>query len=41
VEEPSLRARLGAAARQAVVDRYSVDRWCPALAEVFEHAAGQ
>jgi glycosyltransferase involved in cell wall biosynthesis len=41
VEDPARRARLGAAARQTVVDDYSVERWTPALAEVLESAAGR
>jgi glycosyltransferase involved in cell wall biosynthesis len=39
VADASWRARLGEAARQTVIDRYSVERWSPALADVFETAA--
>lgn len=39
VEDPALRARLGAAGRQTVVDRYSVQRWAPTLVELLTRAA--
>jgi glycosyltransferase involved in cell wall biosynthesis len=39
VEDRDLRARIGDAGRQTVVDGYSVTRWAPVLADVFERAA--
>jgi glycosyltransferase involved in cell wall biosynthesis len=39
VEDRDLRARIGAAGRQTVVDDYSVARWAPVLGDVFERAA--
>ncbi|MFZ5445973.1 MAG: glycosyltransferase family 4 protein [Myxococcota bacterium] len=39
VEAPALRHRLGAAGRQTVVDRYSVQRWAPTLVELLTRAA--
>jgi len=39
VEDAGLRARIGAAGRQTVVDDYSVTRWAPVLGDVFERAA--
>jgi glycosyltransferase involved in cell wall biosynthesis len=39
VEDPALRRRLGEAARQTVVDRYSVQRWAPELARILTTAA--
>ena len=39
VRDADLRARLGAAGRHTVVDRYSVARWAPVLGEVLERAA--
>lgn len=33
-DSPELRAEMGRAARQTVADRYSVERWGPALAEL-------
>lgn len=39
VRDADLRARLGAAGRRTVVDRYSVARWAPVLGEVLERAA--
>jgi glycosyltransferase involved in cell wall biosynthesis len=39
VDDAALRARIGAAGRQRVVDDYSVARWEPALAGLLETAA--
>jgi glycosyltransferase involved in cell wall biosynthesis len=39
VRDGELRARLGAAGRRTVVDRYSVRRWAPVLGDVLERAA--
>ncbi len=39
VEDAALRARVGAAGRQTVTDRYSVSRWAPVLADVLEASA--
>lgn len=39
VEDRDLRARIGEAGRQTVVDGYSVTRWAPVLGDVFERAA--
>jgi len=39
VEDPGLRARLGAAARQTVVERYSGQEWAPRFLEVLQTAA--
>ena len=39
VDDHELRARLGAAGRRTVVDRYSVSRWAPVLGDLIETAA--
>lgn len=39
VDDAALRARVGAAGRQTVVDHYSVTRWAPTLADVLAAAA--
>jgi glycosyltransferase involved in cell wall biosynthesis len=39
VEDASLRQRIGAAGRQTVVERYSVQRWTPTLVELLTRAA--
>ena len=39
VEDRELRACIGDAGRQTVVDDYSVTRWAPVLGDVFERAA--
>ncbi len=39
VDDADLRARIGAAGRQTVMDHYSVTRWAPVLGDVFERAA--
>lgn len=41
VDDRELRARIGAAGRQTVVDDYSVTRWAPVLGDVFERAASR
>jgi colanic acid/amylovoran biosynthesis glycosyltransferase len=40
VDDPALRARLGAAGRRAVLDGYDLDRWTAALREMLETATG-
>jgi colanic acid/amylovoran biosynthesis glycosyltransferase len=39
VDDPALRARLGAAGRRAVLEGYDLGRWTAALRELFETAA--
>lgn len=39
VEDAALRQRIGAAGRQTVIDRYSVQRWTPTLVELLKRAA--
>jgi glycosyltransferase involved in cell wall biosynthesis len=39
VEDAALRERMGAAARDAVVQRYSVTRWAPDLVQLIKTAA--
>ena len=40
VDDPALRARLGAAGRRAVLEGYDVGRWTAVLREMLETAAG-
>jgi hypothetical protein len=41
VDDAALRQRVGAAGRATVVERYSVSRWAPVLADLLTRVAGR